>query len=256
MNTPASARRVAAIYDVHGNLPALDAVLGALDDEEVDLLIVGGDVVPGPMSSECLERLRGLAVPTLFLRGNGENDLLAAHRGESLARVPTPVHAVMRWVERQLSPAQFAAMDAWPATLSVPIEGIGSVLFCHATPGSDVQIFTARTPASALRPLFADVDEETVVCGHTRMQFDRRVGDVRVLNAGSVGLPFGDPAAAWLLLTPQGIEARRTDYDLEAAQRRLAQTGYPRLETFDVRRPPAAAEMLDRFDAFAPRADD
>ena len=135
--------------------------------------------------------------------------------------------------------------------MKVGVEGLGDVVFCHATPNSDYDIFTERTPAEVLIPLFSPVDAEVVVCGHTHMSFDRRIGATRVVNAGSVGMPFGETAARWALLTSAGIELRRTVYDLDEAHDRMARSGYPGMATFDVRRPPAAAEMLDRFDAVA-----
>lgn len=243
--------RVAAVYDVHGNLPAFEAVLEAVEGENVDLVVVGGDVVPGPMPSECFDRLLGLGDRARFLRGNGENDLLSLHRGEGLARVPERIHEVMRWVEGRVRADQYTAMESWSASVRVRVEGPGDVLFCHATPFSDVDIFTERTPEAVLAPLFSRVDADAVVCGHTHMAFDRQVGAVRVVNAGSVGLPFGEPAASWALLSRTGIELRTTPYDLEAAHDRLARTEYPGLATFDVRKPPSATEMLDRFDAVA-----
>jgi predicted phosphodiesterase len=129
------------------------------------------------------------------------------------------------------------------------VDGIGRVLFCHATPRNDTEIFTRVTAEERLRPVFDGLDAALVVCGHTHMQFDRTVGNVRVVNAGSVGMPFGAPGAYWLLLGPD-VELRRTTYDLAAAAGRIRATGYPQADTFAERfimRPPAEDAMLEAY---------
>jgi hypothetical protein len=92
-------------------------------------------------------------------------------------------------------------MVSW-LSLRVEIDDLGPVLFCHATPRDDNEIFTRLTPEEILLPIFEGQDARLIVCGHTHMQFDRMIGKVRVLNAGSVGMPFGEPGAYWLLLEP------------------------------------------------------
>ena len=129
------------------------------------------------------------------------------------------------------------------------------VLFCHATPRSDTEIFTSLTPDDRLLPAFAGIDAALAVCGHTHMPFDRTVGGVRVVNAGSVGMPFGLPGADWLLLGP-GVEPRHTDYDLEAAAARVRATAYPQAEEFAARsvlRPPSEDEALALFARAEPK---
>src|SRR5262249_47035368 len=106
-----------------------------------------------------------------------------------------------------------------------PVDGLGDVLFCHATPRNDVDFFSDVTPEERLLPSFAGVREATVVCGHSHLQFDRRVGATRVVNAGSVGMAYEDePGADWALLGPD-VELRRTTF--VAAD--LTSTAYPRL---------------------------
>ena len=133
---------------------------------------------------------------------------------------------------------------------------MGHVLFCHATPRNDTDIFTAETPDAVLRPLFDRVDVELVVCGHTHMPFDRAIGRTRVVNAGSVGMPFGEPGADWLLLGPD-VQFRHTDYDRARAAERIQATAYPGAREFaerSVLRPPSAREMLDAFSRSASNA--
>lgn len=247
--------RVAAIYDIHGNLPALEAVLAEIRTEGVDRIVVGGDVVPGPMPGESLDALRALETPVDFIRGNGEREILALLSGGELgAGVPASVHGVMRWVAGALSPEQAGRLAAWPETVRMQVApGPDEVLFCHATPRSDTELFTRVTPEERLVPIFEAAGTPLVICGHTHMPFDRRIGSVRVVNAGSVGMPFGEPGADWLLLGP-GVELRHTPYDLAAAAERIRATAYPQADEFaagNVLEPPAEAAMLEAFERAA-----
>ena len=140
-------------------------------------------------------------------------------------------------------------LSSWPSTLSVQTSELGEVLFCHATPRSDTEIFTRLTPEDRLLPIFGELGTPLVVCGHTHMQFDRTIGTVRVLNAGSVGMPFGEPGAYWLLLGPD-IQLRHTLFDLDDAARRIRATEYPQAEDFAARsvmQPPSEAQTLEAF---------
>jgi putative phosphoesterase len=240
---------IAALYDIHGNLPALEAVLEDVRRASVDEIIVGGDVLPGPMPTETLDLLLSIDTPIRFLMGNGDRETLAHGAGVESSAIPPAFREAMRWVARQLSDAHARAVGAWPASQSAVIEALGSVLFCHATPRNDTEIFTRLTPEGRLGPVFATVAADVVICGHTHMQFDRTVGGRRVVNAGSVGMPFGEPGAYWLLLGPS-IELRRTAYDLERAAERISVTAYPGAKEFaegNVLAPPGEARMLDVF---------
>lgn len=245
--------RIAALYDVHGNLPALESVLEGVEGEAIDEVVVGGDVVPGPMPRACLDRLERLDRPVHFLHGNGERDTLAAHRGESLARVPERFHPTMRWTAERLGSDRLTRIARWPATVRLAIPGLGDVLFCHATPRDDNELFTRVTPDERLEPVFAPTGADLVVCGHTHMPFDRVVAGVRVINAGSVGMPFGETGAFWLVLDPEGPKPRRTEYDLDAAAERITASDYPGAAEFDPRRPPTEASMVELFEANALR---
>lgn len=245
--------RVAALYDIHGNLPALDAVLAEVLRDHLDMIVVGGDVVPGPLSRETLEALHRVPLPVLFLRGNGETDVLAAARGEMPARVPEAAQETVAWVARAMTDQQLAAMEAWPDTVSLDVDGLGPVLFCHATPGDDNAIFTRVTPEERLLPHFAGVGQSVVVCGHTHMQFRRTVGDTVVVNAGSVGMPFQPPGAYWAVLEEEGVSFRYTLYDLAAAQALLAAAGMPEVTAFDVTQPPDGEAMIQVFEEAAAR---
>jgi putative phosphoesterase len=241
--------RVAAIYDVHGNLPALEAVLQEIRQAEVDHVVVGGDVMPGPMPREALARLLDLDVPVQFIQGNGEREVLAQRAGVETGNVPEQFREVVRWSGQQLDSEDERIVAGWPETLRVEIRGLGEVLFCHATPRSDTEIFTRMTPEDRLLPIFDGLDVSLVVCGHTHMQFDRTIGKVRVVNAGSVGMPYGEPGAYWLLLGPD-VQLRHTPYDLTNAAERIRETSYPhKAHDFaaHVLRPPSEAEILKVF---------
>ena len=241
--------RVAALCDIHANLPALEAVLREVRAAGVDQVLVGGDVLPGPMPRETLACLLAFDVPVRCVLGNGEREVLARMRGSETGAVPEPFRGAVRWVAQALQPDYEAVLAGWPATLRAGVAGLGEVLVCHATPRSDTEIFTRRTPEARLRPVFAGLGVPVVVCGHTHMPFDRTVGPVRVVNAGSVGMPFGAPGAAWLVLGP-GVEFRHTPYDLAAAAARIRATGYPLAADFAARnvlQAPSEREMLEAF---------
>jgi putative phosphoesterase len=249
-------RRVAALYDIHGNAPALEAVLEDLSREGIEAIVVGGDVLPGPMPMEALSRLMDQEIPVYFVQGNGEREALAIREGQAPAEVPASAIDCLRWSGAQLSERQAGLLQSWPKTIELELHQHGSVLFCHATPRSDHEIFTRSTPVEALHAVFQDVGVDVVVCGHTHMQFDRIVSGVRVVNAGSVGMPFGEPRACWLLLGAD-IQLRRTSYDLEAAAERIRASGYPEAEEFAARyvlQPPGEEEMVTLFERAATRA--
>lgn len=246
--------RVAAIYDIHGNLPALEAVLDELPRIGVDEIIVGGDVVPGPMPREVLDVLLGLPTPIRFIGGNGERDILSVLDGVPPHHLPARAREVVQWSAEVLSPEQVDELRAWPDTARLRTPQ-GDALFCHATPRSDREIFTVLTPDDRLLPVLQPAAASLVVCGHTHMQFDRAVGDIRVVNAGSVGMPFGDPGAYWLLLDAD-VQLRRTDYDLETAAARIRSSDYPQAREFaadNVIAPPAESQMLELFEKAALR---
>jgi putative phosphoesterase len=188
---------VATLYDIHGNLAALEAVLAEVPADAT--IVVGGDICAGgEHPSEVLTRLRDLGDRVVWLRGNADREL---HPGEA-GLVPDETVEATR---AKLSDEEIEFLYALP-----PTQRLGDVLYCHASPRNDVDIFTERTPEERIAFLFEGLDVSTVVCGHTHMQFDRTVAGVRVINAGSVGMPYEEePGAYWLL----DLEHRRTPYD-------------------------------------------
>ena len=242
--------RIAALYDIHGNLPALEAVLHEVRHASADQIVVGGDVLPGPMPLETLTCLLDLDMPVTFIHGNGDRVVHAVMTGGDISdEVPEPYAEPVRWNARQLRSEHEQLLASWPSTLRVEIRGLGEVLFCHATPRNDTDCFTRLTAEDRLLPIFESANASVVVCGHSHMQFDRTIGQTRVVNAGSVGMPFQEPGAYWLLLGPD-VQLRRTAYDLAKAAARIRGTEYPQAEDFaahNVLQPPSEAAMLEAF---------
>jgi putative phosphoesterase len=244
--------RVAVISDVHGNLPALEAVLAELRREAPDLIVSCGDVASGPMPAETIELLRTLG-SARFVMGNADRGLMDEFDGKPLPPLPGPF---ADWCAKQISREQRDFLATFEMTVTVDgVDGIGRVLFCHATPRNDTDIFTAETPGEEVGRLFGQVDADLVVCGHTHMQFDRRIDGLRVINSGSVGMPYGRPGTYWTMLGP-GVDLRRTDYDRDAAAARIRKLGWPAADEFasqNVLSVPTVEQALEVFRKAAAR---
>jgi putative phosphoesterase len=214
--------RVAAISDVHGNPAALEAVLREVEREQPDAVVFGGDLVSGPFPAATLELLRPLR-NAHYVRGNGDRDVVSAMETGD----PDGVNA---WVAGRLTTDDRDFLAAFQDTVVLDVDGLGETLFCHGSPRSDEEVITHLTPDDRLREFLSDTEQRVVVCGHTHMQFERLSGEIRVLNAGSVGMPYqGQRGAFWLLLGPQP-DFRRTEYDVDAFVERIRATDYPEPE--------------------------
>jgi putative phosphoesterase len=222
---------VAALYDVHGNLPALEAVLAEID---ADLVVFGGDLVWGAWPRETLELALSLGDRARFIRGNTDRGAITQDDPSSL------------WVQTRLTQAQRELVLAWPETLS-----IDGVLYCHATPRSDNEIVTPLSPESRWKEVLDGVEEEVVVCGHTHLQFDEVHAGHRVVNPGSVGNPTVRATAWWARVGPE-IELCSTDYDTQGAADAWAATGFPRQDfAGELRSPWTREQLLDFLEARA-----
>ena len=246
--------KIAAIYDIHGNLPALEAALKEIEQIQPDRILVGGDIVSGPMPKETLERLQTIGDRVHFIRGNADREVVAAFDGIPLdPGLPEEVRELTIWVAKQLDTRHRDFLAQLPEQAIFRIDGLGDVLFCHASPRNDTEIFTVATPEARLRTILAGVKQNVVVCGHTHMQYIRRIGNIDVVNAGSVGMPYGEPGAYWLLLGP-AIVPQRTLYDLNQTAEHIRATNYPQAEDFadnNILNPPPAAEVIEVFERMA-----
>lgn len=215
--------QVAALYDVHGNLPALEAVLADGRCASADVIVCGGDLVVGPYPAECLDALEAQGDRVRFLRGNCDREAVETPEDGELG-------ATARWSNDRLGPERVARVARWPLTVELETS-VGDTLFCHATPTSDLPILTRVTPEADVVRELGEVAADVVVCGHTHVQYDRRVGRLRLLNAGSVGMPYeGSPDARWALIGDHEIELVSTPYDADLALETLAQADFPLFE--------------------------
>jgi putative phosphoesterase len=218
--------RIAALYDIHGNLPALQAVLSEVSGLSVDLVVFGGDLCWGPVPRETLELIQTVE-NARFVRGNADRSVAKGYEDgieESILRVT-------RWSHEQLELHHREFLAAQPETVIAEAEELGDIFFCHGSPRSDEESITTATRDDRLHEMLSGVEQRIVVCGHTHAQFERASGMKRVVNAGSVGLPFGAPGAYWALLGPD-IELRRTDYDYERAAEMFLDKGGPEAQGF------------------------
>ena len=201
--------RVAVLCDVHGNLPALEAVVAELASIDVDRIVCGGDVVAGPFPRECLDKLVDL--DAVFVRGNADRESPRAPEG------------TWEWIVAKLDPKSVEFLRELPQTVS-----LGGVLYCHGSPRDDDEILTRVSSDERFRAALEGVEERLVVGGHTHVQFERVVDGIRFVNAGSVGMPYeGKQGAFWALLDGEDVDFRHTLYAVEAAAAVIRTSGYP-----------------------------
>ena len=215
--------RVAALYDVHGNVPALEAVLAEVEREDVDAIVFGGDLFLGPFPGETAALVR--SVDAQFVRGNCD-------------REPDD------WTRSKLDDETVAWAQSWPLTVE-----LDDVLYCHATPRDDTRpIVTDASPPERFTEVLNGIDTRLVVAGHTHMQFVRDSW----ANAGSVGMPYEDDVAAFWALVSDGVEFRRTPFDVERAAAEFLASGWPGAESFvaeNLRTAPSRAEATAYFES-------
>ncbi len=238
--------RVAVLADIHANLPALEAVLAEPDVVSADRVVLLGDIALGPMPAETLDLLDSLGERAVWVHGNCEREVLAAYDGTAGDTMnATAAHATAALIE----PRHRDLLDGLPLPVSLDVEGLGPVLFCHATPRRDDEMVLVDSPMAVWRRAFGGVTQQTVALGHTHMPFDRLVDRRRAVNAGSVGMSYGADGACWALLGPT-VQLRRTAYDIDAAAARIATSDYADVEEWVrqyVREPPSDAEALEVF---------
>jgi putative phosphoesterase len=244
--------RAAVLADIHGNLPALKAVLRDVASEAVDVIVLNGDLADGPMPAETLDLLEELGERAIWVRGNSDRWLAEAFDGTfKPSGLPVnPPAGYFAWCAAKITHLHRHRLASLPLSLTLDIDGLGAVTFCHATTRDDNEFITVDSPISHYKAAFAEAPGQTVVVGHTHMPFDRLADTRRVINPGSVGLPYGHPGAAWALLGPEVI-LRRTPYDADAAVATLSASasGLPGIE-FIIGNVRASASDADALAAF------
>jgi putative phosphoesterase len=242
--------RVAALYDIHGMVEPLEAVLAELEQEEVDAVVIGGDAISGPQPAESYALLRSLDLPTHWIRGNGERALGA----DGADAVIGDAEEALAFTVSYFSDEERQALSTLPERITFEVDGLGPTLFCHASPRNDLDIVTEGTPDDRLRLLVEGVSEPVVVAGHTHMQLDRRIGGTRWVNPGSIGMPYeGEIAAFWALLGP-GVEFRRTPFDVDRAADAILASGWPEAQSFveeNLRAAVSRGETVELFEQIA-----
>jgi predicted phosphodiesterase len=274
--------RIAVLSDVHGNVPALEAVLEDLRDQRPDEILVGGDLVGrGPQGSAVVRRIRALGWTTI--RGNHEEYLLNFRRRDvPESWLHAPEWAASRWMAAELSSEDEEAIESLPfSTTSHLAPGLRLV---HGTPRSNREGIGPWSSEGRMDEHLASIEEPLLVCAHTHRPLVRELPSGTVVNVGSVGLPFNrDHRAQYAIFRPPasdgdgwGVELRQVPYDLEATLRIYEETGFlarggitarllrieleeaapvlvPFMEWARVRRVAPTPEALDDFfDAFEP----
>lgn len=220
--------RLAVLSDIHGNLAALEAVLGHAERLGVDRYVVIGDVVIGaPDSALCWERVMGLGCPVV--RGNHEGYLAAFGTEAAPTALSTPQFAPVAWAAQRFDGETRRTLGALPLSVTVP-EAAG-VRFVHASLRSDRDNMDAITPESELTAMFPGLAERCVVRGHDHIAATRLWGERVLYTAGSVGLPLnGKTEAQYAVLEPRAGVWHPTfyavPYDVEATLNRFHETGY------------------------------
>ncbi len=238
--------RVAVLSDIHANLVALEAVLAEPDVLSADRLVLLGDIALGPVPVESLDLLASLGDRAVWVHGNCERELLAAYDGTG---VESPNGGMATATAALLQPRHRELIDGLPLTVTLEVDGLGQVLFCHATPRRDDDFVLVDSPVPVWRRALEGVEQATVVMGHTHMPFDRLVDRRRVVNAGSVGMSYGAEGAAWALLGPT-VQLRATPFDTDAAAKAVRGSGYADADEWVQQylvEPPSDTDALEVF---------
>jgi len=215
---------VAVLSDIHGVMPALEAVLAEPDVGAADLVVLTGDLASGPQPVETLDTLRALGDRAVWVRGNADRELVQCRRGQPCS-VPD---SITPWAAEQLRDDQIELLAGLPLSATLDLGGQGTALFCHATPRDDEEVVVVDSRLDRWAEVFADLDPavSTVVCGHTHMPFARLAHKRLVINPGSIGMPYGGAGAHWALLG-RGVQLRVTEFDIDRACARIrAESGF------------------------------
>ena len=244
--------RVAVLADIHGNWLALEAVLRDVASSGADVIVLDGDLGDGPMPAQTLDRLAALGDQAIWVRGNTDRALVEAFDGElrPSGLAANPPDDYFRWCAAHIGTEHRDLLADLPISITLAVDGLGPVAFCHATARDDNEFILVDSPLEHYQAAFADLPEPTVVVGHTHMPFDRLADTRRVINPGSVGMPYGHAGAGWALLGPD-VVLRRTMYDTQAAAAAMLDQAadLPGIENLagNIAASPSDAEALAEF---------
>ncbi|MFC4591070.1 metallophosphoesterase family protein [Sphaerisporangium corydalis] len=219
--------RIAVLSDIHGVLPALEAVLAEPDVAAADQIVLTGDIAAGPLPVETLDLLVSLGERALWVNGNADRELVEVAAGKRCE------HAVSQWAGERIREDQVELLAGLPARQVLDLGRLGTTLFVHATPRRDDEMILVDSTLARWAEVLDGVTADTVVLGNTHMPFVRLVDRRLVVNPGAVGMPYGTTGAHWALLDSAdgAVTLRRTPYDAEAAAARLvAESGFEEIE--------------------------
>jgi predicted phosphodiesterase len=242
---------VAVLSDIHGVLPALEAVLSEPDVRAADYVVLTGDLAAGPQPVETLDTLGALGARAIWVRGNADRELVQWRRGE-LASVPDEVTP---WAAAQLRDDQAELLAGLPLSVTLEAGDLGATVFCHATPRDDEEVVVVDSRLDRWSEVFAGLESTVgaVVCGHTHMPFVRLAHRRLVINPGSVGMPYGGSGAHWALLGA-GVQLRVTRFDIDRACARIrAESGFPDADEWADYFVRSAASDAEALLTFGPR---
>jgi predicted phosphodiesterase len=239
--------------------PALEAVLAEPDVLGAEVIVLAGDIATGPQPVETLDLLVSLGKRVVWVRGNADRELVSAVREPSAGpHKKNSPEELTEWAARQLRPDQVELLASLPTSVTADVDGHGPVLFCHATPRDDEEVVLVDSPISRWSAVLTGVPQEvrTIVCGHTHMPFARQIDRRLVVNAGSVGMPYGAPGASWALLGPGGVQLRRTYFDTtQAADDLIKQSSYPHVDAWADEYLRSNYSDTEALEAFRPRSE-
>lgn len=245
--------RIVVLSDIHGVLPALEAVLAEPDVRSADRIVLTGDLAAGPQPVETLDALSALGDRAVWVRGNADRELVTHHRGGRIS-IPDPIAP---WAAAELRPDQVTMLDSLPLSVTLDVGRLGQIVFCHATPRHDEEVVLVDSRLERWAEVFSTLDESVsiVVCGHTHMPFVRLADRRLVVNPGSIGMPYGGVGAHWALLSEDdGVAMRVTRFDVDAACARVTtESSYPDAREWADYFLWSRGSDADALRAFAPR---
>jgi predicted phosphodiesterase len=241
--------RIAALYDIHGNYPALEAVVQELHIAKPDKVVIGGDIVSGPMPNETMKCLMELGNDVVWVLGNGDVDVSERKiNGNINNSLSEQAKVITEWVANIIDESMARFLISLPINHFIRDDKLGMIGFCHATPNDYNYVFTPVTPNGEVKKVFNNEMEGYFICGHTHIQFEKTIDNLKIVNAGSVGMPFSEEhGAEWLLLENGVIRFMKTKYDIDLAKKQIKQTTYPFKDEFietNVINPKRPEEMI------------